>query len=88
MQPKQFKYLYRTFTPVRRFTKSEEAAGIKLPLKSTGIGNYDWCQTNTWDHTKFYERAQKAGAGDYDVFLFHGKEVVPCENELFFLEEG
>jgi hypothetical protein len=86
MQPKQFKYLYRTFTPVRRFSEREQAEGIRLPLRSTGIGRYAWCQPNTWDHEKFYEKARKAGSGNYDVFLYHGKEVVPGENELFFLD--
>lgn len=88
---KKFKYLGMYFTPLRQFTPRENALGIGLPFRSVGISNYggdlnNWVSAG-WSHEAFYEKAKAAGAGELDVFLWRGKTVVPCSNELFELME-
>lgn len=82
-----FNFLGKTFIPKRQFTKREENVGLRIVGRSTGIGNYEWSKVKGWNYEKFYIEAKKAGAGEIDIFLLDGKEVIPCENELFYKTE-
>lgn len=93
---KSFIYLGKRFTPVRQFTASEDALGLRLPLRSIGISNYKGGIftvanhiSDQYDYDTFYKKAKSVGAGEIDVFLtsISGDkiEVVPCTNELFRL---
>ena len=88
---KSFKLYGQLFTPVRKLTEAEQILGIGLPLRSTGISNYDNFSnhiSSEWNYEKFYEKAKKVGAGEIDVFLMNKKiTVVPGTNELFELKE-
>lgn len=91
---KTFTYNGLKITPHRQFTKAEDEAGINLPLSSIGVSNYQDVKhlpnrknDIPWNYDEFYKAAHKAGAGEYDVFLLNGKEVVPGSNELYELTE-
>lgn len=88
MTNKNFKFLGKTFKPIRQFVRNEGNIFIITPYL-VGLGNnkkftnYDG---GKWNWQKFYDAAKKNGAGQIDIFEMEGKNVVPCENELFELK--
>ena len=86
---KAFIYNGLRIAPKRKFTKKEEyeKLGLKLPLLSMGVSNYEFKPTDVaWDYVEFYKVAKENGCGDIDVFICKGVEVVPGTNELYHLK--
>jgi len=89
-QKAPFHYLGMEFTPLRQFNKQEKEIGLSLPMRTIGISNYDkeLMPIHTrisakWNYEAFYAEAKKVGADKIDIFMWQGKQVIPCGNELF-----
>lgn len=76
-----FTYLRRRFKPIGTLPENSTFVETTRNCKSIGISNYNG---GKYSHSDFYNAAQKAGCGDFDLFEMNGKTIVlPCENELF-----
>jgi hypothetical protein len=81
-----FKYKGYTFIPFRKLTKKESKLNLSLPLETDfeiDLRKYD----NNYNYKEFYEAS---GKSEMDVFycVETGKGYIPCENELFILNDG
>lgn len=77
-------------TPLRNLTPVEKKKGLRLPLMSIGISNYQESIKNRendvyYNYNDFYTQAKSVGAENIDVFNYKDFEVIPCNNELFRL---
>lgn len=82
-----FTYLGETFQPCRQFTKKELKGCIG---RSTGFYSDNVIHklnyvTNKYNYNEFYKAAKEVGADQCDIFLWHGKQIIPCSYELFYL---
>lgn len=84
-----FTYLGETFQPYRQFTKKELKGCIG---RSTGFHSKNDRAvdklnfvTNDYNYNEFYKAAKEVGADQCDIFLWHGKQIIPCSYELFYL---
>lgn len=85
-----FTYLGETFQPCRQFTKKE----LKGNCLGRGTGFHNQNEravdklnfvTNDYNYNEFYKVAREVGANQCDIFLWHGKQIIPCSYELFYL---
>ena len=81
----EFTYKSLKFTPLRQFKPYEDFRFISKRLQSIGIHNNPSIKGGVirdWDYDEFYKAAGDSNE-EVDIFLFDGKQVVPCEGELF-----
>lgn len=78
----EFLYLGHVFKGIRKLGSKEDFFSVTSKLRDIWRTKKDAGNTD-WNRKEFYEQAEKAGAGEYDIFqmddLFN---IVPCENFL------
>ncbi len=82
---KSFKYKNLKFFPLRKFEVHETFVYVSKKLDFIGIHNnpsIDKGVVRNWDYDDFYKAAGQSCA-EIDVFLFEGKQVVPCKGQLY-----
>ncbi len=82
MELKEFKYLNRTYKPLKTL-KGKESDFFEI-CKHQGTVEFT---PQKWNYNKFYEIAKKNGAGKIDIFIINVKgieyQVIPGTNYLF-----
>ena len=91
----EFTYKSLKFTPLRKFKPHEDFHHVSKKLDSINISNRidfkpQYIDRNLykiydWNYEAFYRAAKKADAanGEIDIFMLDGKQVVPCNEQLF-----
>ena len=85
---KEFEYHNIKFKPICIFPKNQE----KINLLTKDLNYYEWFNTDKYNYSDFYKKAEEIGAKENEIFEvingpLKGIAVVPCNNYLAILKE-